>query len=157
MRKLCLILCCVLSYMTVNGQDSKMVYYAYDNAGNRTARYCVEAIALRSAVVNPQDTTSESSEPELKGKNKYEICDGTTTFNLYPNPTQGNIFFEIVSTDDSYHNAKLKLYNSQGKELLCLSAAHSITNVNMLTYPAGIYVLELEKQDEKRTWKIVKE
>lgn len=156
MRKLCLALCFVLSCLAVEAQTSKMVYYVYDNAGNRTARYCVDAITLKSATLSQEDSVEVIAEPVEKGHEKYEICKGETTFDIYPNPTSGNLFFEITSPDEIYEDAYLKLYNAQGKELYRMGIVNSIC-VDMNSYPSGVYVLELERNSEKYTWKIVKE
>lgn len=122
---------------------SQTISYEYDNAGNRIKRL---VIGLKSA----QLATPEDHEP---------ITDtwGVRKIIVFPNPTKGDLKISITGgdPDDKY---TYSIFDAGGKPVLK-------GRINTMgEYPfklhrfgAGVYILVLQCNNDKKTYKIIKE
>jgi hypothetical protein len=86
----------------------------------------------------------------------YEDLLGERKAVLYPNPTQGMIRIEFRGYDDM-KNARLLLYDIQGKLLRQIRKVEPSNTFDLSSYPAGMYILQMIEGKAKSEWKIVKE
>jgi hypothetical protein len=78
----------------------------------------------------------------------------TDKFNIFPNPTSGNL---IVVFDAMQEELNISLYALDGK-LLEIRSAKNITNLSFeIDAPAGIYLLKMYNNDQEAVVKVVKE
>jgi hypothetical protein len=73
---------------------------------------------------------------------------------IYPNPTNSNVIIEL---NTNYENAKLFLFDINGKELLMDNFTSSKIQLSFDKYLSGIYFLKIFTQDRVIIRKIIKE
>jgi len=136
------------------------VEYVYDAAGNRTQRKVItlpksspkEGGMTKSSVTDP----FQSSEAMATVSERYEDMLGERKIVIYPNPTQGLLRIEYQGGGD-LKNARLLLYDMQGKLLLQFNKIEPSQMLDISLHPAGMYILQIVEGAAKSEWKIVKE
>lgn len=139
MKKILLLLLLAISLGNAYAQQIRFVY---DAAGNQTAQYL---LAIRS--VNPQGEEQEEN-PAHKMLADYEVT-------IYPNPTQGQLTVEI-RTDKDELPGTIRLFTLQGESISQIPLQIPHTELNMSGHPDGTYILQIETEGEKNSWKIIK-
>ena len=139
------------------------VSYEYDAAGNRKLRTKIINLTKsgmtksatgdgQNSQTPPQTVLAETRHDDLLGERKVTI---------YPNPTKGLIRIEFqeytLQEVRSMENARLLLYNIQGKLLRQIVKVEPTNTLDLSTYPAGTYILQMIEGKAKSEWKIVKE
>ncbi len=79
-------------------------------------------------------------------------------FEIYPNPTEGNVMMNISLTKLS--NVKLQLYNAEGRELYMneFGLVRDVReNMNITNLAKGVYIMKLQVDDEVHYQKVVKQ
>lgn len=125
----------------IHGQNK--VQFTYDNAGNRIKR----DIVMTRSLLAEDDVT----EPEL-----FTEKMGERIIHIYPNPTKGDLTITI-SDDDFSVNGYLTLFDLAGKIVTKLPLNSMSTRLDITSQPNGIYIMQIELNDEKTSWKIIKE
>jgi len=120
---------------------SQVVSFGYDDAGNRTSRF---VIRLKNNAVN--DTTRLADADLLNG---MKII-------IKPNPTSGVFNVQIPKTDEK-QVIKIYLHDVSGKVLFKNENCTNNTLIDISTRENGMYILSVMVNNEKRTWKIIKE
>ena len=139
----------ILSFFAVNTLWGEEIRFEYDASGNRIKR---EVITLRSATVKEMPGEEEVDEtPQV-----FTDVLAQSTVNIYPNPTKGLLRVEI-SGDGENNPVSLQVYDMSGKVLVQESNVVSSTAIDLSDKPAGIYILRLTGDKEKKEWKIIKE
>lgn len=72
-------------------------------------------------------------------------------FNVYPNPVSHNVTVKNGKMID-----ELKIFDMQGKLCLHLSPKQEIVNIDISSFPVGIYFLQIISNNKVSTSKIVK-
>jgi hypothetical protein len=77
---------------------------------------------------------------------------------VYPNPTNDNAFFEYYSESDRKINYRLMNYIGETMEenSALITKGTSIFPITLQSLPSGIYILEINSDDESNTIKIIK-
>lgn len=119
---------------------AQKIAYAYDAAGNRVNR---EIILNRA--INADDVTEEYF-TDLVDKRQITI---------YPNPTHGNIKIEFNGID-SIENCTISVFSTESKLLLVKEISLPITELDISNQPNGVYIMIVEINNEKISWKIIK-
>jgi len=121
------------------------VTFAYDAAGNRTAR-----IIVLQPRVNTLDAPDEEFNPFIEQAENRVVT-------IFPNPTRGMLIIEISSGENN-EQFRAVLYNQQGR-LMQETQAFTGTSLNMdlSAYPPGVYILLLRIGDEIKEYKIIKQ
>ena len=78
-----------------------------------------------------------------------ETFNQTQNFSIFPNPSNGTFNIKI---DDEMLSAKATIYSLLGQKMNSFEVTSSVVNQNLAT---GIYVLELEKNGQKLTRKLI--
>ena len=88
------------------------------------------------------------------GTSDIQVNDFGNDFNVYPNPTSGNISIELGKT---YHDVILSLKNLDGKKINTLKAGTCNRVEYTIQSPPGTYLLEIKAgENKKATVKIIK-
>ena len=111
------------------------LHFTYDDAGNRTER---------TIVVSSQ----------------APMLDATSVNNLYEDTqirisnNEANVLkVEIMGLQGTAH---LSVYNSSGRQYVTTEITSTVSVVNISTVPKGVYVLSIDINGEKNTWKLIK-
>lgn len=78
------------------------------------------------------------------------ISDRFESFKVYPNPTSGQIYFDIKSSNS---NIKIKLLDLTGRTML---EQFGVSTINISHFESGSYILEVEMDGIKNLSRIVK-
>jgi hypothetical protein len=118
------------------------ITFGYDKAGNRVSR--VISMLKSDAAEEMEAPTAIYSEvlEELEIK-------------IYPNPTDGILFIELLNLPDNVL-ADMALYGLSGSLLDRKRDVNFSTEFNITNQPAGIYILRIIAGDKQTEWKIIK-
>ncbi|MCD6354668.1 MAG: T9SS type A sorting domain-containing protein [Prolixibacteraceae bacterium] len=119
--------------------------YSYDNSGNRNER----VINLNKSAHIQNSSSSNEKEQIIEEK----LSD--LNIRIYPNPTQGALKIEIPELGDE--NARLVIYNNQGKLIIDKKVSKLVTGINLSKYPSGMYILKILIGQNSSEWKIIKD
>jgi hypothetical protein len=124
----------------VPAQDS--VSFVYDEAGNRISRTIVF------------NTTSGQLRSDDETTNYIEVLP-ETILHIYPNPTEGLLRINMENLPDG-ETVQITVFDASGQMLLKKEHQPAITEINLSSYPAGIYLLKIQTGDKSTEWKIIK-
>lgn len=127
------------SSLAVNAQRS--MSFCYDDAGNRISRVMVLA---KSSAKSNQAVSSQSLFDEVGGKQVQ----------ISPNTSTGHVLVEMLGKSDCAVN--LSVYNASGMQVYSQAMQHERLDVDLSNNPSGIYILTIEVDGERQSWKIVK-
>lgn len=83
-----------------------------------------------------------------------EEFDKWADINLYPNPTNDNVFIDFGK--NSINHATLELIDLLGKTLIRQEVRKSIENINLIDVPHGIYLIKFTNRVGSKVFKLVK-
>ena len=135
------------------------VEYVYDAAGNRTQR---KVITLQKTSKEDDEATSTATVPHYlsdaiaTAPEGFDDMLGERKIVIYPNPTQGLLRIEC-SGGGELKDARLLLYDMQGRLLRQIKMFESSQILDLSQYPEGVYILQIIEGVAKSEWKIVKE
>ena len=148
---------------TAVGQTPLPITYSYDAAGNRTVRKVLE---LKGVTTNSDTSTTAtkniSSMDDSPFGNDYPkdatyYTDKMQTIGLrvYPNPTAGKV---SIGLDNAIPGITytVHLFNSHGSLLLTLKGSGTQIELDMASFPDGIYSTEITAGTERTAWRIIK-
>jgi hypothetical protein len=118
--------------------------FGYDAAGNRISR----TITLKSAEINDGIAASQIENP-------VEEKIGFKTTRIYPNPTKGVLHIEISSENNQESN--LTVHDLHGKLITQNEGFLYNCDINLSSYPAGVYILRVFIGSDSKEWKVIKE
>ncbi|MBL7718720.1 MAG: T9SS type A sorting domain-containing protein [Flavipsychrobacter sp.] len=87
--------------------------------------------------------------PVITSVNEVAAIDNIT---VYPNPTQGQVHINLPA---GYHDATLTVRNITGQLLQTRTAGDRHTTLSLAGQPQGIYFLEVKKNAQRKTFRIV--
>lgn len=145
----------VLSFFTIHSLWGAAMEFTYDASGNRTDR---KEITLRSATVKEIPDEEEAFDKEETDEAPQVFTDvlAQSTIHIYPNPTKGLLKVEITGEREN-KPISLQVYDMSGKVLVQETNVVWSTTIDLSNQPAGIYILRLAAEKEKKEWKIIKE
>lgn len=127
------------SSLAVNAQQS--MSFSYDDAGNRISRVMVLSKAIAKS---DQAVSSQSLFDEVGGKQVQ----------ISPNSSTGHVLVEMLGKSDCAVN--LSVCNASGMQVYSHPLQNGRLNVDLSSNPSGIYILTIEVDGERQSWKIVK-
>ncbi len=113
--------------------------YSYDQAGNRTER-----MYMLSRMSGEADTTKEYA--QKINDNKIAVL---------PNPTRGRLSVKIDNLK-SEQKATVMLFDEKGMLLSKMENASEISYIDISQKPAGVYILKVYIDKNKKEWKILR-
>jgi hypothetical protein len=147
------------------GEDSYVVAGNEFNPVSGTDNCAVESVindlnnteTLQDQVIPPGTTTVTWQIADKPGN--HAGCSFTITVNpakqgikMYPNPTQGNLFFEFNRDDIS----KIMLFDCEGRPVLEKPVTQNIEEIDLSDLPEGLYIVRITALDETLTRKVAK-
>ncbi len=136
MKKIILIL--ALFLIAFSESYSGTYTFSYDNAGNRTNRnFAVDRIPVENDSIN-------------------NIVLEQHQVNVYPNPAKDYIQVDISSIS-SENIISVQLLDLKGTELFKKENVTGPFQVEMGNFTAGMYFLNIQIDDRRIVWKVVKE
>ena len=121
------------------------VTYAYDACGNRTSR----------TIVMGNGTSSQSKSRREAPAATYIESTLSRSVLIHQDPAGGQLQVEVVGLDVS-DDCRLSLYSTTGARVLDVRATTPTTTLDLSTSPGGCYLLLIQMNGERRTWKIIK-
>lgn len=118
------------------------VTFAYDAAGNRISR----TIVLDRNVPQEQQRKQTSTRTDMLSKHHIAIA---------PNPTDGLLQVSITGLKRT-DACVITVYKTSGQLVVTLPVARDNTTVDISGQPNGYYILAIDINGEKSTWKIIK-
>lgn len=136
----------------------QQVSYSYDAAGNRIQRNVIFLSSKQnsSSEDDAPRTRAEVKETDIFEMPRYEDMLGERKVVIYPNPTRGMLQIEFQGYGEM-KEARLILYNMQGRMLLQVNNIEAYTTLDLTPYPAGTYILILLEGMVRSEWKIIKQ
>jgi len=142
----------ILLLFTAMNVCAQNVSYAYDAAGNCTARVVNSGGSLRSseALLEPSESEAVTALPDLVTEKDFSV---------YPNPTSGHFTVEINHLPHDM-KGEAYLHDSNGriveKKSIHSHHLHKKLDFNISHKSAGMYVLNIRLENSSFTWKIIK-
>ena len=133
----------ILLLSAATGMSAQSVTYAYDNAGNRTAR----TVTVAKAPQAPEEMQSLTALSDRIAEKSVVI---------YPNPTKGMLSVEIKDYTESL-KAEFRLMDMSGRTIIEQKAVGNNQTFDLSRQVAGIYLLQIRINGESAVWKIIKE
>jgi hypothetical protein len=75
-----------------------------------------------------------------------------SSFNVYPNPSNGEVFITVPSVDES---SAITVYDAVGKEIHSVKVTSTTTTVSLHNEPKGVYFVRMTSAGEQKTAKLV--
>ncbi len=139
MRTIILALIGVLASVSVRAED---VWYGYDACGNRVRR---------EVVVDEYNKSLYAGEEK---RNYTEEQLGEVRVRVYPNPTEGQL--KVVLWSEGEIEGSMEMYDMQGRRVAEIRRAEKENVMDISSEPSGVYVLKMEVNNKKSTWKVIK-
>lgn len=114
-----------------------IVNYTYDAMGNRIKREIIMSRSIKNTNNPLTETLLEKS------------------ISIYPNPTEGLLKINISGWEIT-DKCNFKVYSLNGLPIQEITVVSSITEINLGNEPNGIYLLNIELNESKSSWKIIK-
>ena len=130
----------LLSTLGMKAQDK--ISFAYDAAGNRVSRVLV------------LDSSKARSASASQASSSFSDMVGNYAVQILPNSSTGHVVVEMIGKGDAV--AVLSVYNVSGMQVYHCDMKGERMDVDLSTNPSGIYILNIEIEKEKSSWKIVK-
>lgn len=122
---------------------SQTIHYTYDDSGNRIKR----EIILMSRNIQER-TASENNSVTDKLSDK--------SIRIYPNPTKGLLKIEILNFED-IDKGNIYIFDLSGHQIFHTKINTSCSEIDLSSKSNGIYILQIQLNQENTTWKIIKE
>lgn len=136
----------VLDSLEVVVGDPPFIEYSYDNAGNRIKRdliyYSERKAGLKNFEVDPKILKQEQEKGIIK---------------LYPNPAQHTINIILNKEVLEAKNARILIFDMQGKLIRDHRPINYNTEVNIAGLPMGTYIVKLQYGARIKEWMLIKQ
>lgn len=136
----------LLLLICVSETGSAQSSYGFTYEGGKRVTRAI--ITLKSAKI-AKDT--------LQAKKEVLIDQvGLQETRIYPNPTKGILKVDLPLLVEK--NTTIRLYNSTGKLIIQQVAVESNNELNLSSYPPGLYIMSIQiGLKDRKDWKIIKE
>lgn len=135
------ILLSLLLSSSISANAQGQMAFSYDSAGNRVSRVVV---LDKSSAKSRQAKPIQSFFDERGGK-QVKVC---------PNSSTGHVLVEMLGKFDN--DVKLSVFNTSGMQLYSQVFKNDRMDVDLSNNPSGIYILTIEIDGERQSWKILK-
>lgn len=137
MKKIILIFLSLFFCLFIYGQK---IVFSYDKSGNREKRTVINL--TKSASVSEEVLIDLIEERDIK---------------IYPNPTRGQIKVEIPNNENIKSCTITVNALASGKLVTRKKATFPITDIDLSKYANGFYVMIIDIDGKKVSWKIIKQ
>ena len=133
-----LVTTCIFTIIICGSALGQNVTYSYDNRGNVTKRR-----------VTPVQNAAKAVKKTTKLDLSTDILD---CFDIGPNPTKGPLTIKC----NNGISFGCYLYNERGQLLAKKESESYETQMDLSSYPTGVYLLNIRQDDNNQPYKIVK-
>ncbi len=149
--------------VTYNSPSSKWLTIKVKNSNNTTAgqKVWVNTTYTAPTSVNTRTSPGNLMPPIAPGNavDRDEVVSNAATFTVYPNPTTGQVFFNIEGISDR-EELQLELFNMQGQRVMemheNLQGVQESFNRTFSGLKSGLYVLQVRSAALREVVKLVK-
>lgn len=134
------ILLSVLGIICHSAASPQTIGYGYDSSGNRISKEIV--------VEKKKTQKYASDEYVMEFLSKKEV-------RIYPNPTDGRMTIEIPGYEKG-DTGKACIYSMSGTLVKTCDIADTVTHIDITNCANGLYILTINLNGGKSTWKIIK-
>lgn len=117
------------------------ITFAYDASGNRVSR----------EIVLSQSKTKESV---VKHSQSYQDMVGDMQVSISPNSETGHVIVQVFDVEK--RNVSLTVYNVSGMQIYSQKICTEILDIDLSSKMDGAYILVIEENGNKTSWKIIK-
>lgn len=149
MKKIYLILC-VFVLVPIGLMAQNDIIYTYDANGNRVTR----EIDMSKSSVAELDTLNYD-EDQLKEQLSFDTELGSANISFFPNPVKQ--WLNIKASGEKPTTIGEYTVLSNNAKVLKTGTLNSENRIDFKEYPAGLYLLQIEIDHKKQTWKIIKD
>lgn len=149
MKKIYLILS-IIVLVPIGLMAQNDIIYTYDANGNRVTR----EIDLSKSSVAELDTLNYD-EDQLKEQLSFDTELGSANVSFFPNPVKQWLNIK-VSGEKPMTIGEYTILSNNAK-VLKTGTLKSDNRIDFKDYPAGLYLLQIEIDQKKQTWKIIKD
>lgn len=132
----------------LNAQND--IAFDYDDNGNRVVRRLLNMQQSEYKI-----DTVNIDEDLIKETLTVNDRIGETQIRFFPNPVKQWLNIEVTGAEQ-WEIGEYALYNNSGK-LIDKGQLSSDNRLDFKNYSPGLYLLEINVNDEKQTWKILKD
>jgi hypothetical protein len=150
MKHLLLILLSTLC-LKASGQQLLSAAGTSFTGGEIHASWSFGELAIESQQLNDLHVTQGLHQANLLLESIDEPAEENSA-QLYPNPTNGVVHLNL---DENTDVERLTILNSQGVEILSL--AHKNKKIDLSDQPDGLYFIQIESENHKRNYQIIKQ
>ncbi len=160
MKKIILLLaiCVITTLATLKAQT---VYYKYDGDGNRSSRSIYLANLTKSAKVadsvNVAETDSVGGNNKKAQPEKFQDKVDNRNITIYPNPTRGMLYIKIDGGAGDVPVYSFEIYDLNGHRLQNVKGTGYSGEIDLSSYKAGMYIMNINIGGETSQWNIIKE
>lgn len=142
-------LCDGTATATPGGGTGAYTYLWNDSLAQTTATATGLCIGLYTVLVTDSNGCSTSTLVTIADFTGVQEINNHLTYNIYPNPTSGDVFVELHL--ENYSNVEIRIFNTIG-ELLSSDELINIYDykyiMNCSEFAGGIYYIHLQTEDE---------
>lgn len=133
---------------------TQIVSFSYDESGNRIQR---EIIYIeKSETFHENSQSNNNNELADTAAIQHNAIINEVNISILPNPNGGK-FKVLMSGTDENISASLLLHNLSGTLILKKENMTKITDVDISKQNNGTYFLSIIINDQKETWKVIKQ
>jgi hypothetical protein len=132
------------SFLACPAQQSNTVTFNYDSNGNRIGQ------AFTSGVGRANETAMSDNNSASTILDSFKAM----KVNIYPNPTHDKVFLSIENIAKTLVHAKL--VTETGATLWESNITGDVESIDLSGQAAGVFLLELTVERERRIWKVIK-
>ncbi len=127
--------------------------YEYDSGGNRVIR---KVIVLNATL--PEEDSVYLEQERRTQEDAYYLLEQIEELktSVYPNPTTSVIRL-MIEAENLEHQSIVEVYTLNGRQLQQKHIKNPLTEIDLSSYPKGIYILRLHIGEKQREWKVIKE
>jgi hypothetical protein len=133
---------------------TQTVSFSYDASGNRIQREII--FIEKSEIFHENKQSINNNELADTAAIQHNVIINEVNIIIVPNPNGGK-FKVVISGTDENTSASLLLHNLSGTMILKKENMTKITDVDISKQNNGTYFLSIIINDQKETWKVIKQ
>ncbi len=150
-----------ISVCFANGQtlpiQNQRILFNYDNSGNRVSREIFLIKPIITSDVSNNDTLELYNSNALAEETQpFSDKIGSDNIKIYPNPTRGQLKIEFLTPIEP-NRIRISVFCSSGKLVYQKTMLQNPEMVDLSDQVNGIYLMVIENEVNKVTWRIIKQ
>jgi hypothetical protein len=126
--------------------------YTYDQTGNRINRSIPTIVVFKRGKF---ENAFEKNPENINPKNSSKIAE--ISFNVYPNPSNGQVNIKTTNFYLANSLAKIELINSIGEIVFTGEVKESLSSIDLSDLASGTYILRIQTEVLTETFSLIKQ